>query len=318
LCGGTRWAGVEDAAGLATGAGRCSVVQCHACSLCVTNPRPTAETIGQFYGGYPPHQRCGLTPARRRKATSRLDALRFWRTRDPQRHGVPWHGQGRLLDFGCGAGAFLELMHLKGWQVMGLDTRDDVVDRIRAELRLPALAGTLPHPQLAPESFDVVTLWHSLEHVHHPIEVLREVWRLLAPGGRILVAVPNIRSGPRRWFGPAWRGWSLPHHLIHFTPDTLRRMVETAGFQIECVRLPRNASWLRQSAEAARQGPGRQGWRRWLTWRFLARQAANYAYWTGQSDEVLLTAVKPPAATDVVSGTLRVPGGAAHGACRIH
>ena len=91
----------------------------------------------------------------------------------------------------------------QGWQVTGLDAAVGAVRRVRDDLGLPALVGTLPHPDLRPGSFDVVTMWHSLEHVHRPLAVLREAYRVLVPGGRLVVACPNIDSWPARWFGPS-------------------------------------------------------------------------------------------------------------------
>ena len=91
-------------------------------------------------------------------------------------------------------GAFLECMNDLGWQAVGLDNSPRAVKYVLEELRLPALIGTLPNAVLPPASFDLVTLWHALEHVHRPLEVLDEVHSLLAPGGKVLVAVPNIRT----------------------------------------------------------------------------------------------------------------------------
>src|SRR5262249_36333153 len=155
---------------------------CPDCGLCFTNPRPTPASIGRFYPtAYRPH---GLPRQQRRRPPPRGRPGK-------ERQTLPWVGEGRLLDFGCGGGSYLEGMPRQGWPVTGLDASRRAVQRVRAELGLPALVGSLPHPELAPDSFDVITMWHSLEHVHAPREVLREARRLLAPGGRLLVAVPN-------------------------------------------------------------------------------------------------------------------------------
>jgi 2-polyprenyl-3-methyl-5-hydroxy-6-metoxy-1,4-benzoquinol methylase len=275
-----------------TGSGpRFQVVRCNDCGLCFTNPRPSPASIGRFYrSDYEPHQGCGLSERQRHRARWRRHMPEFWRARHPAGRGLPWHGQGRLLDFGCGSGAFLELMHLQGWRVLGLDISQETVGRIRRELNLPALAGTLPHPELRRGQFDVVSMWHSLEHVHRPLDVLKHARDLLAPGGELVVGVPNIAGGPFRWFGPAWFCLDLPRHLTHFSPSTLRRMVEAAGFRVERVRMLRASDWLCRSARRAQQGqhPGP----RWLRFRPLARLAASYLCWTGQSDSMLLTAIK--------------------------
>ena len=103
--------------------------------------------------------------------------------------------------------------------MLGLDICEVMVDRVRSELELPMLLGTLPHPKLDPERFDLVTMWASLEHFHRPLETLRSVHQLLVPGGRLLVSVPNVQSASCRWFGAAWFNWSLPYHLTHFQSD---------------------------------------------------------------------------------------------------
>jgi 2-polyprenyl-3-methyl-5-hydroxy-6-metoxy-1,4-benzoquinol methylase len=302
---------------------RCNVVCCRDCGLTYTNPRPTADTIHRFYEDYEPHRDFGLSAGDMARAPRRFRRPPFWKPYHPQKHGLPLVGQGRLLDFGCGAGAFLQRMQRQGWQVTGMDFSPEVCDEIRSRLHLRALPGTLPHPELSPESFDAITMWHSLEHVHGPREVLAHAWRLLSPGGKLLIGVPNVQSGPRRWFGGAWYGWSLPHHLTHFAPRTLQEMVRQAGFEIERLMLPGNTFWLRRSAEAACRLPGdcpnfretldgarhaqhgseygtvpfdarRTGmWPRLLTNRFLSRQVAAWLAWTRQSDEMVLMARKP-------------------------
>src|SRR5262249_8349053 len=75
-----------------------------------------------------------------------------------------------------------------------------------------------------------------------------EARRLLAPGGKVIVAVPNIDSLQFRWFGAAWYGLDLPRHLTHFTPDTLKAMLQRAGFGVRRMRMVRHSDWLRSSA----------------------------------------------------------------------
>jgi SAM-dependent methyltransferase len=278
LCGGPRQAPVLQAADpTSEGGPSFAVVRCPDCGLCFTNPRPTPASIGRFYpNSYRPHT---LPRWKRRRPTPRGRPGK-------ERQTLPWVGQGRLLDFGCGGGSYLERMHRQGWHVTGLDASPRAVQRVRAELGLPAFVGSLPHPDLAPESFDVITMWHSLEHVHAPREVLGEARRLLAPGGRLLVAVPNIDSLPFRLFGPAWFALDLPRHLTHFSPATLRRMVEAAGFTAGPVRMVRHSDWFRSSARRSRAAR----WHRWLTVRPVARLATWYSYLTRQTDCILLSA----------------------------
>jgi SAM-dependent methyltransferase len=278
LCGGGRSSVLLEAPDLSPGSSGLwfAVVRCPDCGLCYTNPRPSPASIGQFYPDvYRPH-RTPRGPSRRRGRK--------------ERQALPWHGQGRLLDFGCGGGSYLQRMHEEGWQVTGLDVSAAAVERVRSCLGLPALVGSLPHPQLGPAGFDVVTMWHSLEHVHDPLAVLREAHRVLAPGGRLLVAVPNMDSMAFRWFGPAWYALDLPRHLTHFTPRTLALMLQRAGFRAGPVRMVRHSDWLRSSARRARRLRPAAVWPRWLLAKPLARLATWYSYLTTQCDCMIVTA----------------------------
>jgi SAM-dependent methyltransferase len=183
-------------------------------------------------------------------------------------------------------------MRRQGWTVTGLEFSRGVVQRVRGELGLNVLQGTLPHPHLSPESFDVVTMWHSLARVHNPLEELRGAHRVLVPGGKLVAAVPNIDSLPFRWFGHIWHGLDLPRHLTHFAPWTLHLMLHKAGFRVGPIRLVRHSSWLRASARRACQSPLATRRHRWLTKRLIASLATWYSYLTGQADCMMVEAFK--------------------------
>lgn len=269
-----------------------AVVRCAHCGLTYTNPRPNEHTISRFYpADYRPHRRGG-------KLKQSRPVRPFWsrvagRPCRERRGALPWPGPGRLLDFGCGAGTFLKTMADQGWQVTGLDAAVGAVAQVREEHGLTALVGTLPHPDLRPGSFDVVTMWHSLEHVHHPLATLREIYRLLVPGGKLIVATPNIASIPFRLFGASWFGLDLPRHLTHFTPVTLSAMLNAAGFRPDPVRQMRHSDWLRSSAKLARR-QGRGGLlARALQWKPVAKAAAWMCYAAGGADCLVCVAERP-------------------------
>jgi SAM-dependent methyltransferase len=295
LCGGHQWSGLVEAPDASpAGDNRdgglwFAIVQCQDCGLCFTNPRPSPNSIGQFYppGGYSP-----------RELGKHKDHLPGWlaglskRRRRKDRQVLAWYGRGRLLDFGCGGGSFLQRMGGLGWQVTGLDISAATVCRVRADLGLRVLVGSLPHPELQPESFDVITMWQSLEHVHQPREVLQEAHQLLTADGKLLVAVPNIDSLGFRWFGRDWYGLDLPRHLTHFTPMTLSLMLERAGFRIGLIQMVRHPKWLRSSAVRAIQRRRGPYWHRWLTSKPAARLSTWYSYLTRQADCIVATAYK--------------------------
>jgi hypothetical protein len=183
-------------------------------------------------------------------------------------------------------------MHRQGWQVTGLHASLATVQHIRQEMGLCVLHGTLPHDQLRPNSFDLVTMWHSLEHVPRPFAILCEAHRLLAAGGKLLVTAPNIDSLPFRWFGHVWYALDVPRHLTHFAPWTLYLMLHRAGFRVGPIRMVGQYDWLRRSAKRACQTP--QGtWRhRWLRHKLCARLATWYSYLTYQADCMMVLAEK--------------------------
>lgn len=279
LCGGDRRTPVVDAPDPTPGGPglRFAVARCDECGLHYTCPRPNAETIGQFYPS-------SYRPFRRPRDRDR--SPRFRRLAAALDRTAP----GRLLDFGCGGGALLDWAARQGWSVTGLDVSPGAVAAVRSGLGVRAFQGTLPHPALPPQSFDVVTMWHALEHVHDPLGVLTAARRLLAPGGRLVVAVPNIAGTAFRWFGSAWFGLDLPRHLTHFTPATLRRMLERAGFRVIAVRPDRHPDWLRSSATlACRRGPI-PAWQRLLTRKPMAKLGAWGVHLIGQSDGLIAVA----------------------------
>ncbi len=189
----------------------------------------------------------------------------------------------RLLDFGCGSGGFLARMHAQGWHVTGVDASAAAVAEVREVLGLEAFHGTLPHPRLVPGSFDVVTMWESLEHLHQPLDALRHARTLLASGGRLYVSVPNIEGLPFRWFGEAWTGLDLPRHLTHFSPATLRAMLDRAGLVPGRASFVRHATWIARSAARAKR-------LRWLRFRPAARLAARWCALRGRGDCIMVEA----------------------------
>jgi 2-polyprenyl-3-methyl-5-hydroxy-6-metoxy-1,4-benzoquinol methylase len=184
-------------------------------------------------------------------------------------------------------------MRSLGWQVTGLDNHAPTVQRLQFEEELNVYFGTLPHAELDPCSYDVVTLWHSLEHVHEPLELLQEVYQLLRPGGLVVVSVPTIAGWPHRAFGEAWFGLDLPRHLTHFTPSTLMQMLQLAGLRVQSVHMLKQADWLRCSAQRAVQLKRAGFLTRCLTWKPAAKLGATVLQWLGQSDCLLALARRP-------------------------
>lgn len=269
---------------------RFAIVHCEQCGLHYTNPRPDADSIAHFYRpSYPAFRKPGLL---RNLARRWYPFARLFGRPCRERRALPWHGQGRLLDFGCGSGKFLLRMQDQGWKVIGLDRSADVVRQLRDRLGVKALLGTLPHAGIEPASFDVVTMWSTLAHVHQPLAALRETYRILAPGGRLYVEVPNIESWAFRWFGSRWTGLDLPRHLSHFSPRTLHSMLDNAGFRVQSMKMIAHPDWLRASARSARRERGSLPLQL-LRIKPLAHFVSWLGYMAGRADGILSIAERP-------------------------
>jgi hypothetical protein len=96
--------------------------------------------------------------------------------------------------------------------------------------------GTLREASFPSQSFQVVTLWDVIEHLHTPWKDLTEIHRLLVDGGLLVIRIPNLESLERRWFGPFWLGWDLPRHLYFFPQSALVSALEELGFVVQGFR----------------------------------------------------------------------------------
>jgi SAM-dependent methyltransferase len=144
----------------------------------------------------------------------------------------PWTGQGRYLDVGCGSGGALGVAHALGWKVTGIEVDEAAAAKARRFTDELHVGDVLTAP-FASGRFDVVTAFHVLEHVPDPVAVIRRALAWLAPGGLLIIEVPNAGGLGAALFGKAWSGLELPRHLAHFSPGTLERAVEQAGGRVE-------------------------------------------------------------------------------------
>lgn len=142
---------------------------------------------------------------------------------------------GRLLEVGCASGEFLRLAARAGFQVEGVEPDPHTSAQARQTPGLRVLTGTLTQAGYPADSFDVVVLFHVLEHLDSPRQTVREIHRLIKPGGILAVETPNIDTIWFRLLRSRWRQF-IPDHYYFFTPQTLGRLLHEAGFQLLQVR----------------------------------------------------------------------------------
>ena len=142
-----------------------------------------------------------------------------------------WKQSGKLVDFGCGDGAFLEKAS-RNFDVMGVEISPRAAQSARTRLpKADILVGPVTEAPLPEDTFDVVTQFSFLEHEWNPAAALRAAYRALRPGGITVIKVPNYASWNRRVMGQAWSGYRLPEHCNYFTPLTCRRILTQTGLR---------------------------------------------------------------------------------------
>ncbi len=138
---------------------------------------------------------------------------------------------GKILDVGTGTGFFLNEMKLKGWQVTGTEKSQDAREFSKKEFGLDTLE-TEELFKLKNESFDVITLWHVLEHIHRINENMQKFKELLMPSGKLIIAVPNHTSYDARHYKEFWAAWDVPRHIWHFSPEQMKQLGEKHGLKL--------------------------------------------------------------------------------------
>jgi len=166
----------------------------------------------------------------------RLDRAFGLRMRTLAVHRAAGNTPGRLLDVGCATGVFLDGMRRRGWQVQGVEPSTYAVRYARERFGLDVFEGLLEAAALPTASFDAITMWDVLEHVHEPRPVLSELARLLRPGGILVLSLPNPDSLEARLLDEFWLGWDLPRHLNLFRPALLREHLARHGMPVERIR----------------------------------------------------------------------------------
>jgi len=145
---------------------------------------------------------------------------------------------GRILDYGSGTGHFASVMKKAGWEVTGIEvskkTRKYSSEKFGLNVFSPDMINSIPSG-----SFDCITMWHVLEHLHKPVELMAEIKRLLAPDGTAIIALPNNISFDSIHYRHFWAAYDVPRHLWHFNPVSFISFAARSGFEVLSVkRLP--------------------------------------------------------------------------------
>ncbi|MBC6991767.1 class I SAM-dependent methyltransferase [Hymenobacter sp. BT491] len=199
-----------------------AIVQCEACSFQFTNPRPNADQIGRYYESddYVSHNSAAAGVINQAYRIARFFTMRR-KVSLLNKHAPR---KGKILDYGCGTGHFLAACKASHWQIAGIEPNARAREEAARRVGQPIGSGSLD--SLEAGTFDAVTLWHVLEHVHTLNETLRQLIGLLKPDGVLIIAVPNVDSLDAQHYRQDWAAYDVPRHLYHFAPKTMTQLLK--------------------------------------------------------------------------------------------
>lgn len=208
-----------------------AIWKCAHCSLLFTQDIPAEENIGKYYNShnYISHSDTKEGFINQAYHTVRSIALTGKKNLIEKKTGI---AAGNILDIGCGTGAFLDKMKKGGWQVTGLEP-DEGARQKAASLYNIQTRPSAELFNLQPGSFDAITLWHVLEHVHRLHEYIDQIKKLLTSQGLIFIALPNHTSVDAENYKENWAAFDVPRHLYHFSPYSMNVLMNKHGMRIK-------------------------------------------------------------------------------------
>lgn len=207
------------------------IMECANCTLRFTQDVPDAVSISPYYksDNYISHTNTSKGIINRLYQKVRKRTLKQKRKLIEEMTGLK---AGSLLDVGSGTGAFASEMKNAGWQVTGLEPDGDA-RRIAEEVNNIDLNEMDTFYNLPVASFDAITMWHVLEHVHDLHGYMIQLKSLLKENGKLFIAVPNYTSKDAAIYKEHWAAYDVPRHLYHFSPQAMKMLIEKHGMMIE-------------------------------------------------------------------------------------
>ncbi len=231
--------------------GQFNVVKCKRCGLVYVNPRPSREEIKfyypekKYYSYQEPDKKKGLDQRIKSLVRQNLPGYNKKVSIVKWLMGgvigaivlrqiniiVPFKENGRILDVGCGNGETIGWMREYGWETYGVEISKEACEQAKKQ-GLEVFCGELKQAYFPPDFFDAITVNHVLEHVYNPLALLKECNRILKKDGLLIVNMPNFGCFDSRLFREYWYAVDTPRHLYHFTRNTLNKILNVAGFEV--------------------------------------------------------------------------------------
>jgi 2-polyprenyl-3-methyl-5-hydroxy-6-metoxy-1,4-benzoquinol methylase len=205
--------------------------RCNKCSFLFTNPRPNSIEIGKYYQSerYVSHAGDKTSFSFMYKV---YDAVRDYSIKQKLALIKSYHDDGNLMDLGCGLGYFLHgATKDSTFKSIGVDISDDAINYVKKRFGYE-VKNESELDSLTQNSFDIITQWHVLEHVHLLNERMLQLKRLLKKNGTLFIAVPNSNSWDAKHYKEFWDGYDVPRHLYHFNQKSFALLMDKHGFKV--------------------------------------------------------------------------------------
>jgi len=205
------------------------IVSCNNCGMKFVNPRPDESEIGKYYksSDYMSHdagKKNGLTFIYR--LVRNISIKKKYKLVEEHARG------GKLLDIGCGTGEFIFFCKQNGFAVKGIEPDEKPRSFAQTKYKLDVYEEAhLSHLTL--QEFDIITMWHVLEHVYLLNERMEKIVELMNPDGTLIIGVPNCDSWDAHYYGKFWAAYDLPRHLYHFSQETMKILAQKHTLKID-------------------------------------------------------------------------------------
>lgn len=217
---------------LNNGPGFFKVLKCCQCGLMRTSPQPSTEEISQYY---PETYSCyqGTKPIKISNSNKLILFAKKIHRRcfNFQTDYIPEMPVGSMLEIGCATGGFMLQMENKGWQVEGLEFSPYAVTLAKSQ-GLNVECSAIEKSNRQTRQYDLIVGWMVLEHLHDPALALQKMKSWLKPTGKLVISVPNSASLDFKIFKQYGYALQLPTHLFHYTPQTIRFLLNRNGWQV--------------------------------------------------------------------------------------
>jgi len=234
ICNSLAIAYVHDSIDYTVSKKKFSIWECHNCFVRFTQDVPSQQEIGPYYKAEAYISHTDTQKGLINKIYHKVRNYTLKSKRKLIQHETNL-SKGNILDIGCGTGAFLNEMKSASWNITGLEP-EKKASKIASKLYGINTQNPEVLFQLPKNSYDAITMWHVLEHVHQLHEYIKALHDLIKDNGSIFIAVPNYTSYDASHYEEYWAAYDVPRHLFHFSPQSMEALLNKHGLKLKSIQ----------------------------------------------------------------------------------